>query len=458
MGLRDTTRVHGAIMDVARIVGLSPDDCNILLVSSRTLYMIQNYGDAEVFFLGRYAKAFDAQGRYTPVTAGDAEAIIVADAANAYGLEVVDMSCDIVPILNQIALALSAKSATCDCVPNGPQPPQPPTIEGDPPPPGFTEYDPGEVDRKCKIANMVVDDLLEMITLLIVNDVQEAALLGLSVMSSLLTLVVALLGAGPIGWGLAGLGTLATIIGFYLVNTVDLEEFKTLIETNRTELVCALFNATNNTSAFTTFRAVLATAGASGAQLGFIDVLNMINGLTALFFKPDDPTGQAIEDRLDGFVSITDCDECTEFGDDCGWILAPAGVIGVGSTAATIGTGEITMDGVEYTITATERPEQLGTYGIGMLIRGYWFGAGVSEDPNLPTPVGCVCCVGENDLEGTGGSGTAINLSRGRLCVAGCTTVSSNAPFPLVNTFDDYVFCYWQAPGPFTRTFTSTIP
>lgn len=310
MALRDASRVHGAIQDVARLQGLPSDDCNILFVSSRTLYLIQNYADAEVNFLGRYAKAFDSEGRYTPVLAADAEAVFVAETANNYGLEVVDMSCEIVPILNQISISLRGQSATCDCVPNGPQPPQPPTIEGEDPPEGFTEYDPELEDRKCKIANMIVDDLLEMITLLIVNNVEEAAALGLAVMSSLFTLVIAMMAAGPLGWGLAGLGTLATIIGFFLVSTVDLDEFKTIIETNRTDLICALFGAGNNTSAFTTFRAVLAGAGASGSQLGFIDVLNMINGLTALFFKPDDPIGQELEDRLDGFTPLTSCLLC----------------------------------------------------------------------------------------------------------------------------------------------------
>ena len=453
MGLRDTARVHGAIMDVARLTGLSPDDCNILLVSSRTLYMIQNYGDAEVFFLGRYAKSFTDDGRYTPVVASDAEAITAADAANAYGLEVVDMSCEIVPILNQIAIALRGQSATCDCVPNGPHPPQPPTIEGDPPPAGFTEYDPAEVDRKCKIANMVIDDLLEMITLLIVNNVEEAAALGLAVMSSLFTLIVGLMAAGPLGWGLAGLGTMATIIGFFLISTVDLDDLKALIETERTELVCALYNAPNNTSAFDTFRAALADAGASAAQLGLIDALNMINGLTALFFKPDDPLGQAIEDRLDGFTAITDCDDCIEFGPDCEWILAPAGIIGAGSTELTVGTGEITMDGEEFTLTATQRPEQPANWAVSMLVRGYWFGDGVEQDINvLPEGEGCVCLSAK--LSSVSHTGSPTNFSRGRLCVGGVAN-SSNPTWGEPWLLDNYVFVYFQAAGPFTKTFTA---
>lgn len=453
MGLRDTSRVHGAIMDVARLTGLSPDDCCILLVSSRTLYMIQNYGDAEVFFLSRYAEAFDEQGRYTPVVAGSAEAVFVAETANNYGLEVVDMSCEIIPILNQIAISLRGQSATCDCVPNGPQPPQPPTVEGEDPPEGFTEYDPEFTERKCKIANMMVDDLLELVTLLIVNNVEEAAALGLAVMSSLFTLVIAMMAAGPLGWGLAGLGTLATIIGFFLVSTVDLDELKSIIETERTELVCALYNATDNTDAFDTFRAVLSDAGASGSQLGFIDVLNMINGLTALFFKPDDPMGQAIEDRLDGFTAITDCEDCIEFGPECEWILAPAGIIGAGSTASTVGTGEITMDGEEFTLTGTQRPEQPANYAVAMLVRGYWFGDGVEQDINvLPEGEGCVCLSAK--LSSVSHTGAATNFSRGRLCAGGVAD-ASNPMWGEPWLLDNYVFVYFQADGPFTKTFTA---
>ena len=446
MGLRDTARVHGAIMDVARLTGLSPDDCNILLVSSRTLYMIQNYGDAEVFFLGRYAKSFTADGRYTPVVANDAEAITAADAANNYGLEVVDMSCEIVPILNQIALALQGQSSTCDCVPNGPQPPQPPTVEGDPPPAGFTEYDPVFPDRKCKIANMMIDDLLELVTLLIVNNVEEAAALGLAVMSSLFTLVIAMMAAGPLGWGLAGLGTLATIIGFFLVSTVDLDEFKTLMETARDDLVCALYNAPNNSAAFSALRAVLSDAGASSAQLAFVDALNLINGLTALFFKPDDPMGQAIEDRLDGFTAITDCDDCAGLFDD--WVLLPENTWPSFTTdVGTAGTGTILNDGTQFRIDSAPKTNDPGMHCIGAVVQGFY-----DSQTNKATMNSDVCIINAGTYE-VDTIEHPIHLTRGMQCF-NCVMFpqQNNPPGSVGEVYNSQLFFY-QANQPFYMEF-----
>jgi len=203
-------------------------------------------------------------------------------------------------VTNMIAVNCS-QSSTC-----GTSPPQPAATEGEPPPEGYSEY---AVSEKCKAANLVVDDLLTLLGQLEANSVEEVAALGVGALTALWALVVALLPTGPLALAIGVVGTIGSIIAYFLVQTVNLEDFIALIQSLRTELVCALFNSPDNTTANTDFRDVLSGGGATASALGLLDAINFVNGLTLLFFSKDDISA-AWQARLDGYTAITDCEDC----------------------------------------------------------------------------------------------------------------------------------------------------
>jgi hypothetical protein len=203
-------------------------------------------------------------------------------------------------VTNMIQVSCS-QSSTC-----GTSPPQPAVAEGEAPPEGYSEY---AVSEKCKAANLVVDDLVTLLNQFEANSVEEIAQLGIGALTALFVLVVALLPTGPLALAVGVIGTVGSLIAFFLVQTVNLVDFIALIESLRDDLVCALYNSTDNTSANADFRAVLAGGGATASALGLLDAINFVNGLTLLFFSKDDISA-AWQVRLDGYTAITDCASC----------------------------------------------------------------------------------------------------------------------------------------------------
>lgn len=203
-------------------------------------------------------------------------------------------------VTNMIQVSCS-QSSTC-----GTSPPQPGATEGEPPPEGYSEY---EVSEKCKAANLVVEDLLTLLGQFEANSVEEIATLGIGALTALFALVVALLPTGPLALAVGVVGTIGSLIAFFLVQTVDLEDFIALIESLRDDLVCALYDSPDNTTANTDFRAVLSGGGATASALALLDAINFVNGLTLLFFSKDDISA-AWQARLDGYTAITDCAGC----------------------------------------------------------------------------------------------------------------------------------------------------
>lgn len=203
-------------------------------------------------------------------------------------------------VTNAIAVSCS-QSSTC-----GTAPPQPITEEGEPPPTGYTEY---VVSEKCKASNLVVDDLLVLLNQFEANSVDDIATLGIGALAALFALVVALLPTGPLALAVGVVGTIGALIAFFLVQTVDLPVFVSLIESLRDDLVCALYQSPDSATAYAEFRAVLSGGGATAGALGLLDAINFVNGLTLLFFNKDDISA-AWQARLDGYTAITNCDNC----------------------------------------------------------------------------------------------------------------------------------------------------
>lgn len=236
---------------------------------------------------------------------------------------------------------------SCEC-PQGEYPPPPPTEEEDPPPEGFEEYDPAIVDRKCKLANMVFDDLLEVTLRLKEMGVENALLLGVGTATSIIAVIIGILASGPLGWGLAVLGAVIGVVTFFITTSIDLDALITILQNPNAheDIVNAVYQATNNADALAAMKTVLSSYGASVAHLAYIDALSLLSGLTAVFFLPDGEQGIAINQRLDGFVALIDCEPlfspCILFKTSSS---SPYNVVVVGEPIVELGGGAIETSG-----------------------------------------------------------------------------------------------------------------
>lgn len=453
MTIRDVTRVSGSLQDVTRLSELPDDDCNVLLVSSRTLYLLANYAVSEVNFLGRYFTDEFAGGLVKVLEDSSPEVPFVREVAQNFRNEVIPVTCDLVAQLQDIAVAIRGLQFAGCCPPQGDNPPQPEAVEGDPPPAGYEEYDPTITDRKCKLANMAVDDLVQIIDILIANEADTIANFTIATMSALWALVVGLIAAGPLAWALAGLGAIASLIGFFLVNELNLVGLKALIENNRQDLVCALFEATSNTNAFTEFKNVLDLAGADPLDLLFLDTLNLLDGLTTLFFAPEGDEGAAIEARLDGYPVTTSCAGCAP--PEQFWTIAPGTALNWDPSTPFMGTGTVLNDGTQFVINSVPRVAQPGFHVIALMLQAYV--DNIPGDPNLlATP-----------LEFHGGTITRVDgptsgwTLRGRRQTSGqCGTLLTDQQ-PGINpgAMNDRALILYMRNAPFSLTFSvDTLP
>lgn len=214
--------------------------------------------------------------------------------------------------IGQLVSAIDNIPPGCECPTMGTGTPIGDVEEEDPPPEGYGTWDPGIDDRKCKLANMMYDDIYSVTQSLYDNDVQEVAGLGVGSLTALFGLIAAMLVSGPLSWGLAALGAIAGAIAFFLLQTVDLFQLLVIMLANQEDLVCELYESTSSQEALDGFKAVLTAGGASVPMLAYLDALQMLNGLVVLFFDPEGAMGEEINDRLDGFVSTIDCANCAE--------------------------------------------------------------------------------------------------------------------------------------------------
>ncbi len=238
----------------------------------------------------------------------------------------------------QIVNGLSSINCSV-CPPTGTHPPTTGITEGDPPPAGWEVYNPVIVNRKCKLANMFFDDLRAVTSILEANDIDAVGYLAIGSMTALLGLVMGLIASGPIGWGLGALGAIAAVVAFFLVNTIDLDDLIVILDNNRDDLVCSLYDAVTPEAGMIAFKAALTLAGANATQLAYLDAINIVVGLEALFFVPDGAYGDDIEERLDGYVALTNCWLCGDPGDPCPIVVSN-------------GIGTVTYYGNEFVISS----------------------------------------------------------------------------------------------------------
>lgn len=250
--------------------------------------------------------------------------------------------------------------------------------ETDPPPTGFSNYDDVTFpDRKCKLSNMIYDDLLDVTKKLDALRVTEATGF-IGQITSIIGFISASVAAGPMGWALGILGAISGLVTYFLTNIVNLTGLVNILENPQVheDFVNALYNATSSQGGYDAAYAVLTGGGASGLQLAYIDALRFLNQMTVLFFLPDGEQGTLINQRLDGYPTAINCQS-----EGPVWIFSPSGFKGVTSSGGgSLGTGTIDQDGGEFTVSSV--PTTGGQHAISLQVEGY------DDNPGVVTILG----------------------------------------------------------------------
>jgi len=110
--IRNLGRVGGTVHDVTHLESLDPDDCHVIILSERSLYILNNLSLGEVGYLARYAKQYLPGNLFVPVETGDEWEEFVRDTQNAFGLEVLDMTCDIVGAIELLTAQVQTMNTT----------------------------------------------------------------------------------------------------------------------------------------------------------------------------------------------------------------------------------------------------------------------------------------------------------------------------------------------------------
>jgi len=110
--IRNLARVGGSVHDVTHLETLDPADCHVIVLSERSLYILNNLSLGEVGYIARYAKQYLPGNLFVPVEIGDEWEEFVRDAHNAFGLEVMDMTCDIVGVLEGLVAQIETMNTT----------------------------------------------------------------------------------------------------------------------------------------------------------------------------------------------------------------------------------------------------------------------------------------------------------------------------------------------------------
>lgn len=195
--------------------------------------------------------------------------------------------------------------------------------EGIPAPEPFTEITEGETyfkNRKCFMANAIIDDFVAFLDYW--DNWQLDELTNLSLVAYLAASVAALAALIEnvviIGISLGSVASyLHNLVQYAYENMAGIEfsDISSAITTNRDDLLCALFEADTVVVARSDFVSVLANAGMSQVNQGFVIVALDYTYLNYLFYK-DDPNVEAAFRVATGY----DCSGCEGNCDDRGGV------------------------------------------------------------------------------------------------------------------------------------------
>lgn len=228
------------------------------------------------------------------------------------GCNISDLQTKLDLLIDAIAQASAGRPpivVNCATQGTGEEPPSSIGYEGEDPPSGWEE--PSEIEyRKCKVANMIWDNVYFLVDEFDKNNVVGLAELGGGLAIALIIAVLALALAGPILVAIAIVGVISTWALALFADNIDLPGLKAILTSYQTELVCSLYTSSNAAAAREAFKATLAASGANSAQVALADAF-LINDVTnSLFFRREDSYGDALEAALDGYTGTIDCGVC----------------------------------------------------------------------------------------------------------------------------------------------------
>jgi len=352
MGLLSRKRTNGFVHTVDTALALSDERANLLCVSDRTLYLLQNLSELDIGFLNRYALNWEGN-LYQPVEPGSEEEEDIILWTGAVQRELLQMSCE------DFTINVNVPASACGCQPPGQDSivPPPPMGQGEAPPEGWKEMENGSVD-KCKMAYLLRDQLEAVFGQM--DTFGVATLFGGTVATTqaLIATILIEIAGGPILWALTTLGAISGIVATVISFEIDFAALKQITIDRASDLICAFYDAGDPDDAWTEARLIFVDEGATAGELAFFDALQTIRAAALLFFLPDPGSEdwQAILDAL----PTQDCATCA--GGTPGafrWAI---------KEGVEMGTGEFRYDGEEFTISAVINPET-GYYRLQALAR-----------------------------------------------------------------------------------------
>jgi hypothetical protein len=179
-------------------------------------------------------------------------------------------------------------TVNCSCSGGGTKQEDPPVSATDPPPAG-SEPDPAIATRECKASNVVFDHIRRTVYLLDMYNVDEMSTAGIVAAGAL---VVGLMGSqAPLLGNVLGaiVGAIAGLIFALWGGNINLGDMLTILDTNKDDLVCALYeqatSATGSTqTAKDNFLAICNTGGMS-TQEYYLTSLMMPHDFLKMLFQ-----------------------------------------------------------------------------------------------------------------------------------------------------------------------------
>lgn len=308
--IKETARVAGSLFSLEALQLLDDDNCNALLVSDRTLYLMQRFALNEVNWWGRYASEYVGSDGYIPVLADSDDGGVVDTIARMFRLEIEDMSCDIVGAINELTVAIAAAQNTSCCTVIGTDVETTDGQEGGglPDPVNGIAYESATAidDRKCLAANYIHMSIRDAIKELADNNVDSYAYAGLSGISGIVAIIIGGAIAGPFGALIGGvIGLILTMSTMIFKATITLDDIYDLVIDNEDDAVCSLYTAVSSSGAKAAYEAYLSGAGATSLQVEFVGLFLTTNLLNLLFFAWGDS-----ETAIEAITPVSTCGGC----------------------------------------------------------------------------------------------------------------------------------------------------
>jgi hypothetical protein len=197
--------------------------------------------------------------------------------------------------------------------------PHDPGTIGEDPPDGYDPYDPEIVDETtCKIANAIVDELINILQAFIDGGVLWTIQVGGYITAAGLLIATIFMTPVNIIFGI----TAPKIVGFLAslftqlnqLENSDLTELINILTENEEEFVCILYNGQEGDSVLdvkAAFDQALLDHEANVAQRALMDAFLAVDVLNNLYWQPTWAlNGKTVEEWLDGYEGSVDCEMC----------------------------------------------------------------------------------------------------------------------------------------------------